>query len=49
MDQKIAIFDMQNDIEEYERQISPYPFNQISGNHLNLVEFMTDTILEKFK
>ena len=42
--QKIAIFDTQNDIEEYERfKYHSYPFNQISGNHLNLVEFMTDT------
>ncbi|URQ66588.1 DUF885 domain-containing protein [SAR86 cluster bacterium] len=42
--QKIAIFDTQNDIEAYERfKYHSYPFNQISGNHLNLVEFMTDT------
>jgi uncharacterized protein (DUF885 family) len=42
--QKIAIFDTQNNIEEYERfKYHSYPFNQISGNHLNLVEFMTDT------
>ena len=41
---KIAIFDTQNDIEAYERfKYHSYPFNQISGNHLNLVEFMTDT------
>ena len=42
--QKIAIFDTQNNIEAYERfKYHSYPFNQISGNHLNLVEFMTDT------
>ena len=42
--QKIAIFDTQNDIEAYERfKYHSYPFNQISGNHLNLVEFLTDT------
>ena len=42
--QKIAIFDTQNDIEAYERfKYHSYPFNQISGNHLKLVEFMTDT------
>ena len=42
--QKIAIFDTQNDIEAYERfKYHSYPFNQISGIHLNLVEFMTDT------
>ena len=42
--QKIALFDTQNDIERYERfKYHSYPFNQISGNHLNLVEFMTDT------
>ena len=42
--QKIAIFDTQNDIEAYKRfKYHSYPFNQISGNHLNLVEFMTDT------
>ena len=32
------------DIERYEKfRYHTYPFNQISGNHLNLVEFMTDT------
>ena len=42
--QKIAIFDTQNAIEAYERfKYHSYPFNQINGNHLNLVEFMTDT------
>jgi uncharacterized protein (DUF885 family) len=42
--QKIAIFDTQNDIEQYEKfRFHTYPFNQISGNHLNAVEFMTDT------
>ena len=41
---KIAVFDTENDIESYERfRYHSYPFNQISGNHLNLVEFMTDT------
>ena len=42
--QKIALFDTQNDIEAYKRfKYHSYLFNQISGNHLNLVEFMTDT------
>ena len=42
--QKIAIFDTENDIYEFENfRYHSYPFNQISGNHLNLVEFMTDT------
>ena len=42
--QKIALFDTQNDIEAYQRfKYHSYLFNQISGNHLNLVEFMTDT------
>jgi len=41
---KIAIFDTELDIERFERfRYHSYPFNQISGNHLNLVEFMTDT------
>ena len=41
---KIAIFDTEMDIERYEKfRYHTYPFNQISGNHLNLVEFMTDT------
>jgi len=42
--QKIAIFDTENDIKEFEKfRYHSYPFNQISGNHLSLVEFMTDT------
>ena len=42
--QKIAIFDTENDIHNFENfRYHSYPFNQISGNHLNLVEFMTDT------
>ena len=42
--QKIVLFDTQNDIERYERfKYHSYPFNQISGKHLNLVEFMTNT------
>lgn len=42
--QKIAIFDAENDIHNFENfRYHSYPFNQISGNHLNLVEFMTDT------
>ncbi len=41
---KIAIFDVENSIDRFENfRFHPYPFNQISGNHLNLVEFMTDT------
>ena len=41
---KIAVFDTEIDIERFERfRYHNYPFNQISGNHLNLVEFMTDT------
>ena len=41
---KIAVFDTELDIERFERfRFHSYPFNQISGNHLNLVEFMTDT------
>ena len=42
--QKIAVFDTENDIKEFEKfRYHSYPFNQISGNHLGLVEFMTDT------
>ena len=42
--QKIAIFDTENDIYQYEKfRYHSYLFNQISGNHLNLIEFMTDT------
>ena len=42
--QKIAIFDTKNDINQFENfRYHSYLFNQISGNHLNLVEFMTDT------
>ena len=41
---KIAVFDTELDIERFERfRFHSYPFNQISGNNLNLVEFMTDT------
>ena len=41
---KIAVFDTEIDIERFERfRYHSYPFNQISGNHLNMVEFMTDT------
>ena len=41
--QKIAVFDTENDIKEFEKfRYHSYPFNQISGNHLGLVEFMTD-------
>ena len=41
---KIAVFDTENDIKEFEEfRYHSYPFNQISGNHLGLVEFMTDT------
>ena len=41
---KIAIFDTENGIDRFENfRFHNYPFNQISGNHLNLVEFMTDT------
>ena len=41
---KIAVFDTELDVERFERfRYHSYPFNQISGNHLNLVEFMTDT------
>ena len=42
--QKIAIFDTENSIDGFENfRFHSYPFNQISGNHLNIVEFMTDT------
>jgi len=42
--QKIAIFDTENNINEFENfRYHSYPFNQIGGNHLGLVEFMTDT------
>ena len=42
--QKIAIFDTENSIDRFENfRFHSYPFNQISGNHLNLVEFITDT------
>ena len=42
--QKIAIFDTENNIDRFQNfRFHSYPFNQISGNHLNLVEFMTDT------
>ena len=41
---KIAIFDTENGIDRFENfRFHSYPFNQISGNHLGLVEFMTDT------
>ena len=41
---KIAVFDTENDVKEFEEfRYHSYPFNQISGNHLGLVEFMTDT------
>ena len=42
--QKIAIFDTENNINRFKNfRFHSYPFNQISGNHLNIVEFMTDT------
>ena len=42
--QQIAIFDTENNINEFENfRYHSYPFNQIGGNHLGLVEFMTDT------
>ena len=42
--QKIAIFATENSINSFENfRYHSYPFNQISGNHLGLVEFMTDT------
>ena len=41
---QIAIFDVENDINEFKNfRYHSYPFNQISGNHLNMVEFMTDS------
>ena len=41
---KIAIFDTENSVDRFKNfRFHSYPFNQISGNHLNLVEFMTDT------
>ncbi len=40
---KIAIFDTENDINEFEDfRFHNYPVNQISGAHLNAIEFMTD-------
>ncbi len=40
---KIAIFDTENDINEFEDfRFHSYPVNQISGAHLNAIEFMTD-------
>lgn len=40
---EIAIFDVENDINGFNNfRYHSYPFNQISGNHLNIVEFMTD-------
>tara|TARA_B100001287_G_scaffold276008_1_gene285397 strand:+ start:721 stop:2535 length:1815 start_codon:yes stop_codon:yes gene_type:complete len=40
---KIAIFDTENDINEFENfRFHSYPVNQISGAHLNAIEFMTD-------
>ena len=40
---KIAIFDTENDINEFENfRFHNYPVNQISGAHLNAIEFMTD-------
>ena len=42
--QKIAVFDTENNINEFKNfRYHSYPFNQIGGNHLGLVEFMTDT------
>ena len=42
--QKIAIFDTENSIDRFKNfRFHSHPFNQISGNHLNGVEFMTDT------
>jgi len=41
---QIAIFDVENDTNEFKNfRYHSYPFNQISGNHLNMVEFMTDS------
>ena len=40
---KIAVFDTENDINEFENfRFHGYPINQIGGAHLNAVEFMTD-------
>ena len=40
---KIAVFDLNNTIEEAEKfPYHNFPLNQIGGIHLNLVEFMTD-------
>ena len=40
---KIAVFDLNNTIEESEKfPYHSYPLNQIGGIHLNIVEFMTD-------
>ncbi len=40
---KIALFDLNNTIEEAEKfPYHNFPLNQIGGIHLNLVEFMTD-------
>ena len=40
---KIAVFDLNNTIEEAEKfPYHNYPLNQIGGIHLNRVEFMTD-------
>ena len=40
---KIAIFDTENDINGFENfRFHSYPINQISGAHLNAIEFMTD-------
>ena len=40
---KIAIFDTENDVNEFEDfRFHSYPVNQISGSHLNAIEFMTD-------
>ena len=37
--QKIAIYDTENSIDRFENfRFHSYPFNQISGNHLGLVE-----------
>ena len=40
---KIAFFDTENDINEFKNfRFHSYPINQISGAHLNAIEFMTD-------
>ncbi|RCL39919.1 MAG: DUF885 domain-containing protein [SAR86 cluster bacterium] len=40
---KIAVFDTENDINRFENfRFHSYPVNQISGAHLNAIEFMTD-------